>query len=73
MSDGWTAWFRRRRDGPWEKGAEASSIGQARKRLDDFLRSIGVRLESNLDAVLTTGRIPDVPPRKAADSDERKD
>jgi hypothetical protein len=59
----WHGWYRRSGSAPWERGVEADTLPECRRRLDAFLRENGIRLHSNLDACLTSGRVPDVPPR----------
>jgi hypothetical protein len=60
---GWVGWYRTAGDAPWQRGAEADTIGACSRRLADFLKATGIRLQSNLDRCLTTGAVPDVPPR----------
>jgi hypothetical protein len=59
----WCGWYRPHGSAPWQRAVEADDLAECRRRLDDYLRERGIRLQSNLDVCLTTGAVPDVPPR----------
>jgi hypothetical protein len=60
----WLGWFRQTGSAPWTFAVEGDSAAQVSKRLAAYLRERGVRLQSNLDRVVTRGAYPNVPARR---------
>jgi hypothetical protein len=50
-----------------EHAVEADTLPECSRQFDTFLREQGIRLQSNLDACLTRGQVPDVLPRTSED------
>lgn len=69
MSAFWVGWFRLRESAPWRRACTGATLSECSRKLNEATR--GLKLK-NSDYCLTSGAVPNVPPRKGERSCESK-